>query len=184
MSFVEEMREKFRNLKQGSKSVYQYNIEFQNLAHYAKQDVPDEKSKIYQFRGGLREDLQLALVLHEPLVFDQFYNLALKFEAVQLKLENSRKRFRDSNPSSSSSQIVPKQQKYWVPPPPLFRPPQQQKQHGGRGPSHPPNPGFQQRPQAPKSANAPPPGNFRPLLEVTCHKCGQKGHYSTECPNK
>ena len=87
------MREKFRNLKQGSMSVYQYNSEFQNLARYAKQDVPDEKSKIYQFRGGLREDLQLALVLHEPLVFDQFYKLALKFEAVQLKLENSKKRF-------------------------------------------------------------------------------------------
>jgi hypothetical protein len=183
-SFVEEMREKFRNLKQGSKSVYQYNIDFQNLARYAKQDVPDEKSMIYQFRGGLKDELQPGLVLQEPREFDQFYNMALKVEASQLRLENSRKRFRDTNSSSSSSQIVPKQQKYWVPPPPPFRPPQQQRQHGGRGPSHPPNSGFQQRPQAPKSANAPPPGNFRPLSEVTCHKCGQKGHYSNKCNNQ
>ena len=62
-SFVEEMREKFRNLKQGTKSVYQYNIEFQNLARYAKQDVPDDKAKIYQSRGGLKDDIHSGLVL-------------------------------------------------------------------------------------------------------------------------
>ena len=67
--------------EQGSMSVYQYNIQFQKLARFAKQDVPDEKSMIYQFRGGLREDLQLALVLLEPTKFDQFYNMALNQEA-------------------------------------------------------------------------------------------------------
>ena len=65
--------------------VYQYNILFQRLARFAKQDIPDEKSMIYQFRGGLREDLQLALVLLELTEFDQFYNMALKQEAAQLK---------------------------------------------------------------------------------------------------
>lgn len=71
-SFVEGMREKFRRLKQGNSSVYDYNVEFQNLARYAKQDVPDQKSMIYQFRGGLKEDLQLSLTLHDPTEFDQF----------------------------------------------------------------------------------------------------------------
>ena len=52
---VESKREEFRNLKQGSLSVYDYNKLFQKLACFAKQDVPDEKSMIYQFRGGLRE---------------------------------------------------------------------------------------------------------------------------------
>ena len=80
-SVVESKREEFRNLKQGNMSVYQYNIQFQKLARFAKQDVHDEKSMIYQFRGGLREDLQLALVLVEPTQFDQFYNMALKQEA-------------------------------------------------------------------------------------------------------
>ena len=46
---------------------------------------------IYQFRGGLREDLQLALVLVEPTQFDQFYNMTLKQEAAQLKCEASKK---------------------------------------------------------------------------------------------
>ena len=73
-------------------SVYQYNILFQRLARFAKQDVPDEKSMIYQFRGGLREDLHLALVLVESTQFDQFYNMALKQEAAQLKCEASKKR--------------------------------------------------------------------------------------------
>lgn len=104
-SFVEEMREKFRRLKQGSSPVYKYNVEFQELARYAKQDISYQKSKIYQFRGALKEDSELALALHDPLEFGQFYNLALRAEAALLKAENSRKRFRDSS-SSSSTQVV------------------------------------------------------------------------------
>ena len=49
-SVVGSKREEFRNLKQGSWSVYDYNKLFQKLARFAKQDVPDEKSMIYQFR--------------------------------------------------------------------------------------------------------------------------------------
>ncbi len=97
--------------------MYKYNVEFHELARYALQDIPDQKSKIYQFRGGLKEYLQLALALHDPDEFDKFYNLALRAEAALLKVENSRKRFRESS-SSPSTQVVPKQQKYWVSPPP------------------------------------------------------------------
>ena len=104
-------------------SVYQYNIMFQRLARFAKQDVPDEKSMNYQFRGGLREDLQLALVLFEPKQYDEFYNMALKQETAQLKCDASKKRVRDATPSSSSTQVAAKQQKYWLPPPPPFRRP-------------------------------------------------------------
>ena len=108
-SVVESKREEFRNLKQGNMSVYEYNKQFQKLARFAKQDVPDEKSMIYQFRGGLREDLQLALVLVEPTQFDQFYNMALKQEGAQLKCEASKKRIWDAVQSSSSSQVAAKQ---------------------------------------------------------------------------
>ena len=89
--------------------MYQYNTKFQNLARYARQDIPDEKSMIYHFRGGLREDLQLALVLVEPTQFDQFYNMALKQEAAQIKCEAFKKRLRDAVQSSSSSQVAAKQ---------------------------------------------------------------------------
>ena len=114
---VESKREEFRNLKQGSLSVYDYNKLFQKLAHFAKQDMPNEKSMIYQFRGGLREDIQLALVLFEPLRYDEFYNMELKQEAAQLRCDASKKRVRDVTPSSSTQ--VAKQQKYWLPPPPF-----------------------------------------------------------------
>ena len=90
-------------------SVYEYNKQFQKLARFAKQDVPDEKSMIYQFRGGLREDMQLALVLLEPTKYDEFYNIALKQEAAQLKCEASKKRVRGAVQSSSSSQVAAKQ---------------------------------------------------------------------------
>ena len=74
-----------------------------------------------------------------------------------------------------------KQQKYWLPPPP-FRQPYQQKSKGGSGSSHPPNPGFQNKTssQAPRSS-AP---YHRPLSEVTCNKCQQKGHYANKCLNQ
>ena len=111
-SVAESKREEFRNLKQGIMSVYEYNIQFRKLARFAKQDIPDEKSMIYQFRGGLREDLQLALVLLEPTEFDQFYNMALKQEAAQLKCEGSKKTVRDAVQSSSSSEVAAKQQKF------------------------------------------------------------------------
>ena len=88
-SVTKGMCEKFSNMKQGSMYVYQYNIQFQKLARFAKQDVPNEKSMIYQFRGGLREDLQLALVLLEPTKFNKFYNMALRKEPAQLKCEAS-----------------------------------------------------------------------------------------------
>ena len=181
-SVVESKREEFRNLKQGNMSVYEYNKKFQKLAHFAKQDVPDEKSMIYQFRGGLREDLQLALILVEPTHFDQFYNMALKQEAAQLKCEASKKRVRDAVQSSSSSLVAAKQQKFWLPPPPPFRQPYQQKNKGGHGSSNSSNSGYQNKSQnqAPKS-NAP---YHRPLSEVTCNKCQQKGHYANKCFNQ
>ncbi|KAI5012257.1 hypothetical protein ZWY2020_024391 [Hordeum vulgare] len=50
-SFVEDMHEKFRRLKQGGSSMYKYNVEFHELARYALQDIRDQKRKIYQFRG-------------------------------------------------------------------------------------------------------------------------------------
>ena len=78
---------------------------------------------IYQFRGGLREEIQLALVLFEPLRYDEFYNMALKQEAAQLRCDASRKRVRDVTPSSSTQ--VAKQQKYWLPPRPFCQPYQQ-----------------------------------------------------------
>ena len=64
---------------------------FQKLTRFTKQDVPDEKSMIYQFRGGLREEIQLALVLFESLRYDEFYNMALKQETAQLKCDASKK---------------------------------------------------------------------------------------------
>ena len=134
---------------------------------------------IYQFRGGLREDLQLALVLFEPKKYDEFYNMALKQESAQIMCDASKKRIKDATPSSSTQ--VAKQQKYWLPPPP-FRQPYQQKSKGGNGSSQPPNPGFQNKTSshAPRSS-AP---YHHPLSEVTCNKCQQKGHYANKCFNQ
>ena len=137
---------------------------------------------IYQFRGGLREDLQLALVHFEPKKYDEFYNMALKQEAAQLKCDASKKRARDATPSSSSTQVAAKQQKYWLPPPPPFHQPYQQKSKGGNGSSHPPNPSFQNKASSHAPWSSAP--YHRPLSEATCNKCQQKGHYANKCFNQ
>ena len=154
---------------------------FQKLARFAKQDVPDEKSMIYQFRGGLKEDLQLALVLFEPRKYDEFYNMALKQETAHLTCDASKKRVRDVTPSSSTN-VATKQQKYCLPPPPPFRQPYQQKSKGGNGSSHPPNPGFQNKTSshAPRSS-AP---YHRTLSEVTCNKCQQMVNMQTNASTR
>src|SRR6187399_2202160 len=189
-SVIEGMREQFRNLKQGSMTVYQYHVKFQNLARYAKQDIPDAKSKIYQFRGGLKDELQLALTLFEPDEFDKFYNMALKQEAAQLKMKASKKTIRDAVHSASSTQLAAKQQKFWLPPPPVIRAPynnssnsNSNKNSSGRGFSHPPNPSNQSKNQFQSQGSKSSGSHFRPLSEVTCNKCTQKGHYANRCPN-
>jgi hypothetical protein len=56
----------------------------------------------------------------------------------------------------------------------------------GSGPSGPPPstaPDPQAQAQAPRTGGLPPPPSC-PLLEVTCHKCGMKGHYSNKCFNQ
>ena len=64
------------------------------------------KSMIYQVRGGLREEIQVALVLFEPLRYDEFYNMALKLVAAQLRCDASKKRVRDVTPSSSTQVAI------------------------------------------------------------------------------
>ena len=66
------------------------------------------------------------------------------------------------------------------PPPPRHS--QQFKQLGGRGSFHSPNPAFQQRFQQQKQGN--PQTQFRQPTDVTCHKCGQKGHYANKCTSQ
>ena len=109
--------------------------------------------------------------------------MALKQEAAQLKMEASKKRIRDAVHSSSSSQVVAKQQKFWLPPPSVIRAPynNNNKNSGGRGFSHPPNPSNQSKYLSQGSKSSAP--HYRPLSEVVCNKCGQKGHYANKCPN-
>src|SRR3954464_4093288 len=120
-------------------------------------------------------------MLFEPTKYDEFYNMALKQEAAQLKCEASKKRVRDAVQSFSSSLVAAKQQKFWLPPPP-FRQPYQQKNSSGRGSSHPPNPVYQNKSQ--NQAPRPSAPYHRPLSEVTCRKCQQKGHYADKCFNQ
>jgi hypothetical protein len=51
------MKQKFRALKQGRRSVDEYLGEFEHLSRYAPRDVEDEKEQIQAFLNGLCEEL-------------------------------------------------------------------------------------------------------------------------------
>src|SRR3954464_1298625 len=55
---VQVMTDKFRELKQGSKAVYEYLEDFNELARYTPEDVDSDEKKRRQFMKGLHEELQ------------------------------------------------------------------------------------------------------------------------------
>src|SRR3954464_13607790 len=63
---VQVMKDKFRDLKQGSKAVYEYLEDFNELARYAPEDVDSDEKKRRQFMKGLHEELHPYLAPMHP----------------------------------------------------------------------------------------------------------------------
>ncbi|XP_028547385.1 uncharacterized protein LOC114578401, partial [Dendrobium catenatum] len=75
------MQENFINLKQGAKTVIQYEVEFTALSRYAPQLISTSKEKCYRFLKGLRDSLR------QPLIPLRIKDLAELVESARL-LEN------------------------------------------------------------------------------------------------
>ena len=58
---IERKREEFLALRQGDRSVQEYNLAFFRLARYAPEEVSTEAKRISRFRGGLATDIKYAL---------------------------------------------------------------------------------------------------------------------------
>src|ERR1044072_5502852 len=50
---IERKREEFLALRQGDRSVQEYNLAFVRVARYAPEEVSTEAKRIARFRGGL-----------------------------------------------------------------------------------------------------------------------------------
>src|SRR4051812_47319209 len=140
---VQVMKDKFRELKQGSKAIYEYLEDFNDLACYAPEDVDSDEKKRRQFMKGLHEELQPYLAPVPYPNFEALVDAAINTENKIKAAFESRKR-KVQMQSGGTSQKRSRSQ-----PPVRSAPPPPRSQSAGPRPRN-PNRGF----------SAPRPGGF------------------------
>ncbi|KAK1666131.1 hypothetical protein QYE76_054290 [Lolium multiflorum] len=171
---MDEKREEFLKLKQGSGSICDYQGNFYRLACYAPEETSTDAKKQALFRKGLDPELRRDLHLLDFPTCQDLVNKAMKAERGKVEYEETRKRPRDnSQPSGSGNQ----RRRVFIPYSAV-----------PRAPYAPKSSGYAPRPQTP---SAPPSNaggtNYRPAMGTpgsgACFTCGQPGHYMKECPH-
>jgi hypothetical protein len=130
----------FLDLRQGSRSVYEYIQEFNNLAQYGIHHVDTDAKMVELFRKGLTIQLQDRLILSQNLSYNELASAAIDQEGTmktcEAAEEKKRKRVVSGPSGGGSSSASPKYRMFYTPPagqprrpPPQFwgnRPQQQQ----------------------------------------------------------
>src|SRR3954462_3344387 len=173
---IERKCEEFLALRQGHRSVQEYNLAFVRLARYAPEEVSIETNRIARFRGGLATDIKYALTQSSPYLFSEFVDQAIRQESEEAERSTDKRKQREY----PSAVIVHKKAKSWVPEP---QPQRQQFQPRGvvvRTFARPPVP-VQHGPRSTPPSARPPAPQGQPRPEITCFKCGKPGHKSPQC---
>src|ERR1043165_2540197 len=110
---IERKREEFLALRQGDRSVQEYNLAFVRLARYAPEEVSTYAKRIARFRRGLATDIKYALTLSNPRLFSEFVDQAIRQESAEAERSAEKRKQREY----SSSAMVHKKAKAWVPDP-------------------------------------------------------------------
>ena len=74
---MDRKREEFLALRQGVRSVQEYNLAFVRLAK-SPEEVSIEAKRIARFRGGLSTEIKYALTQCNPMLFSQFVDQAIR----------------------------------------------------------------------------------------------------------
>ncbi|KAK8703726.1 hypothetical protein V6N13_047372 [Hibiscus sabdariffa] len=106
--FLRRMKQEFQNLRQGSRSVVEYELEFLRLLQYGSSLVPTESDRCQKFREGLRIDILKQVATHQDTVFDVLVERAKAAEEVELLLRQTDRAERERSrrpygPGESSS---------------------------------------------------------------------------------
>src|SRR4051812_25966834 len=80
---IERKHKEFLALRQGDKSVQEYNLAFVRLARYAPEEVSSEAKRIASFRGGLATDIKYTLTESSLRLFSEFVDQAIRQESVE-----------------------------------------------------------------------------------------------------
>ncbi|KAH6800834.1 hypothetical protein C2S52_001298 [Perilla frutescens var. hirtella] len=167
----------FWNLKQGNKSIADYDLQFNRLSRYTPQTVDTEEKRIEKFHMGLKPEIGTALIGKDDTSYGQILGWALSIEAMQ-----------GTSKTSASQPAVGDQKgkRKWEGPQQGY--PGKNFQHNYQGGRN-----FGTRPAgqgnvAPKSqgyqGNSPQCAicsrhHFGPCVQ--CYRCGRQGHYANVC---
>ncbi|KAK8534012.1 hypothetical protein V6N12_047412 [Hibiscus sabdariffa] len=83
------MKQEFQYLRQGSRTVAEYELEFLRLLQYGSSLVPTESDRCQKFREGLRIDILKQVATHQDTVFDVLVERAKAAEEVELLLRQT-----------------------------------------------------------------------------------------------
>ncbi|KAL8108743.1 hypothetical protein AgCh_025003 [Apium graveolens] len=182
-----QMEVEFLELKQGDKSVTEYEAKFTELARIAPEYVSSEAQRAKRFQQGLKQEIRSGVVALQLKTYTSVVQAALEIESDQklaAKEQGEKKRKFKSGPARSEAGIPSRKFQRWF----------------GRNK----NKRFKRQdvPQAKPdttSVNSAPTRMSKPVTDckmcgkkhsgqcrenVNCFKCGQKGHYSTECKSE
>ncbi|KAK8976607.1 hypothetical protein V6N11_057207 [Hibiscus sabdariffa] len=106
--FLRQMRQEFQRLRQGSRTVAEYELEFLRLLQYGSSLVPTEADRCQKFREVLRIEILKQVATHQDTVFDVLVERAKAAEEVELLLRQADRSEREwprrlSGPGESSS---------------------------------------------------------------------------------
>ena len=85
-----EMEQQFINLRQGSRTVDEYTVEFLRLIRFAPYMVAKEEDRANRFQQGLRLDIQKYLVTQQLGTYSQVLSATRGLEQVMEKENKSR----------------------------------------------------------------------------------------------
>src|SRR3954471_1642473 len=173
---IERKREEFLALRQGDRTVQEYNLAFVRLARYATEEVSTEAKRIARFRSGLSTDIKYALTLSNPALFSECVDQAIRQESAEAERSADKRKQREFG----SAVMVHKKAKSWVPDP---QPQRQQFQQRGAVVctfARPPVP-VQHRPRSTPPFTRPPAPQGQPRPEIICFKCRKPGLKAPMC---
>ncbi|VFQ83905.1 unnamed protein product [Cuscuta campestris] len=157
---------KLQTLKQGSKSVEDYNREFEEL--WLRCDLQeDDEQTFVRYLFGLNLQIANTVELQNYETLEELTKLALKVEE---QIKKSKSLFSKPNPTYARPNPISQKPTYY----PSKRPPTA---HGQTPNSSTPTPSKNPSTSFPTRAD---PIKKAPI----CFRCQGRGHYANECPNK